>query len=50
MREKIEISDGSQRITMKSFFALVLLALAVASTSAFGGYTPVFASSPSVRL
>jgi hypothetical protein len=35
---------------MKSFFALVLLALAVASTSAFGGYTPVFASSPSVSL
>lgn len=35
---------------MKSFFALVVLAFAVAYTSAFGGYTPVFASSPSVSL
>jgi hypothetical protein len=35
---------------MKSVLAILLLAFAVVSTSAFGGYTPVFSNSASVRL
>jgi hypothetical protein len=36
-------------LTMKSFLSFLLLAVAVVSTTAFGGYTPVFSNAPSVR-
>lgn len=36
--------------TMKSFLSFLLLAVAIVSTTAFGGYTPVFSNAPSVRF